>query len=96
MTFSILIPCYNVSKYIEKCLESVICQTYTDWEVILIDDGSTDGTIDIIKFYAEKEKRIKAFYQKENQGVSAIRNLLIKESTGNFIIFLPAWIPALP
>lgn len=88
MTFSILIPCYNVSKYIEKCLESVICQTYTDWEVILIDDGSTDGTIDIIKFYAEKEKRIKAFYQKENQGVSAIRNLLIKESTGNFIIFL--------
>ncbi len=88
MIFSILIPCYNVSKYIEKCLESVIYQTYTNWEILLIDDGSTDGTVEIIKYYAEKEKRIRAFYQKENQGVSAIRNLLLKESTGDFIIFL--------
>lgn len=88
MKFSILVPCYNVSKYIRKCLESVVCQTYENWEIVVIDDGSTDGTVDIIKCYAEREKRIKAFYQKENQGVAVLRNLLLKESTGDFVIFL--------
>lgn len=88
MTFSILIPCYNIAPYIEKCLESVIKQTYRDWEIILVDDGSTDGTADIIKKYVTKDNRIRAFFQKENQGVAVARNLLLKEATGDYIIFL--------
>lgn len=88
MTFSILIPCYNIAPYIEKCLESVIKQTYTDWEIVLVDDGSTDGTVDIIKKYATKDNRIRAFFQNENQGVAVARNLLLKEATGDYVIFL--------
>lgn len=88
MTFSILIPAYNVSKYIKKCLESVIQQTYVDWEIILFDDGSTDGTVDIIKQYMKKDIRIKAFFGKRNQGVATIRNLLLEEASGDYIIFL--------
>lgn len=88
MTFSILIPCYNIANYLEKCLESVIEQTYEDWEIIIVDDGSDDGTADIIKSYAAKNKRIKPFFQEKNQGVASARNLLLREATGNYIIFL--------
>lgn len=88
MTFSILIPAYNVSKYVEQCLESVIQQTYTDWEIIVIDDGSTDGTVDIIKQFMNKDSRIKAFFLEKNQGVAAIRNLLLEKASGEYIIFL--------
>lgn len=88
MTFSILIPCYNIEPYLEKCLESVIQQTYKDWEIILVDDGSTDGTVDIIKSYVTRDNRIKAFFQIENQGVAAARNLLLKKAAGDYIIFL--------
>lgn len=88
MTFSILIPCYNIAKYLEKCLDSVIEQTYKEWEIIIVDDGSTDGTVDIIKFYAAKDKRIKSFFQEKNQGVASARNLLLREASGDYIIFL--------
>lgn len=88
MTFSILIPCYNIAPYLEKCLESVIRQTYKDWEVVLVDDGSTDGTDDIIKAYAGKDNRIKSLFQNENQGVAVVRNILLKEAAGDYIIFL--------
>lgn len=88
MKFSILVPCYNISQYIEQCLESVIRQTYKDWEIILVDDGSTDGTVDIIKSYVKKDKRIKPFFQEKNQGVAVARNILLRKSTGDYIIFL--------
>lgn len=88
MTFSILIPCYNIAPYLEKCLQSVIQQTYKDWEAILVDDGSTDGTDNIIKSYVVKDNRIKSFFQDENQGVAVVRNILLKEATGDYIIFL--------
>ncbi len=88
MTFSILIPCYNIEAYLAKCLESVIQQTHKDWEVILVDDGSTDGTVDIIKYYVTKDNRIKAFFHKENQGVAVTRNLLLEKAAGDYIIFL--------
>ncbi len=88
MTFSILIPAYNVSKYVEQCLESVIQQTYMDWEIIVIDDGSTDGTVDVIKQYVNKDNRIKAIFLEKNHGVAAIRNLLLEEASGEYIIFL--------
>lgn len=88
MKFSILIPCYNISQYLEQCLESVIWQTYKDWEIILVDDGSTDGTTDIIKCYAEKDNRIKPFSLGKNEGVAVSRNILLRESTGDYIIFL--------
>ncbi|MFG6340470.1 MAG: glycosyltransferase [Lachnospiraceae bacterium] len=88
MTFSILIPCYNIAPYLKKCLESIMQQTYKDWEIIIVDDGSTDGTRDIIRYYATRDKRIKAVFQKENQGVAVTRNILLKEASGDYIIFL--------
>ncbi len=89
MLFSIIVPCYNVSRYLEKCIESVLHQKLQDWEMILIDDGSTDNTSEIINYYNGKDKRIKKIYQK-NMGLSAARNRGIKEAAGKYILFLDA------
>ena len=86
MKFSIIIPCYNTGLYLEKCLKSILRQTYENWEVILVDDGSTDNTAEIIKSYVRKDNRIKAFYQK-NRGASAARNSGIVKVSGDYIIF---------
>lgn len=86
MTFSIIIPCYNTAPYLKRCIESILNQTYKDWEMILVNDGSTDNTMEIIHTYAEKDRRIKVFDQ-ENQGVSASRNRGIKEARGDYILF---------
>ena len=62
---SIIIPAYNIRNYIEKCLDSVCAQTYRNIEIIVVDDGSTDGTADIIDIYAKnKDSRVKAIHQK--------------------------------
>ena len=71
---SIIIPAYNAADYLAQTIESVLNQTYSDFELILIDDGSTDRTREIIKDYQCKDARIKYFY-KENGGVSSARNL---------------------
>lgn len=84
---SIIIPVYNVEKYLETCIKSIINQTYTNLEIILIDDGSKDNSLNICKDFEKKDKRIKAIH-KENEGVSSARNLGIKESTGNYITFI--------
>ena len=83
---SIIIPAYNVEKYIGDCLESIINQTYKNIEVIVINDGSKDNTFNVIKSYAEKDNRIKAIDQK-NQGVSATRNNGIELAAGDYFTF---------
>ena len=84
--FSIIIPVYNAELYIKKCLESIFKQKYDDVEIIVIDDGSTDNSINIIKEY---EKKVKIISQK-NMGVSSARNAGIYGATGEWIIFLDA------
>lgn len=84
---SIIIPIYNSEKYVSKCLDSVVNQTYENIEIILINDGSKDNSINIIKDYAKKDKRI-VVIDKENEGVSKTRNLGIKKSTGDYIMFI--------
>lgn len=84
---SIIIPAYNSATFIEKTLLSVLHQTYTDFEVIIIDDGSTDATSKIIEKWQRKDARIK-YYYKPNGGVSSARNLGIEKAKGEFISFL--------
>lgn len=86
MKFSIIIPIYNTEKYIERCINSVLNQTYDNYEIILINDGSTDNSQEIIKKY-KNNKKIKIINQK-NYGLSYSRNMGIKESKGNYILFL--------
>ncbi len=84
---SIIIPIYKVEKYLRQCIESVVSQTYTNLEIILVDDGSPDGCPAICDEYAEKDKRIKVIHQK-NGGLSDARNTGIAKSTGDLLFFL--------
>ena len=86
-TVTVVIPVYNVEKYLEQCLDSVINQTYKDIEIICINDGSTDNSITILEKYALSDNRIKIISQ-TNQGISAARNAGIKMATGKYITFL--------
>ena len=85
-TVSIIVPIYNKEKYLEKCLDSILGQTYRDLEIILVDDGSTDNSLAICQRCAEKDPRIK-IYHKSNGGVSSARNLGLEKSTGTLISF---------
>lgn len=87
MLISIIVPVYNVERYISKCIESVIAQTFTNWELILVDDGSSDNSLTICNQYAEQDNRIIVFHQ-ENKGVSAARNQGIKIAKGEYISFI--------
>ena len=84
---SIIIPVYNVEKYLKECLESVINQTYTNLEIILVDDGSTDGSGNICDEYKKRDTRIKVIH-KENGGVSIARNLGLNYVNGQYIGFI--------
>ena len=84
---SIIVPVYNVEQYIERCLNSIVSQTYANLEIILVDDGSTDSSGNICKKYSEKDKRIKYIYQ-ENKGLSGARNAGIDNSTGDYLCFI--------
>lgn len=81
---SVLIPAYNVEKYLVSCLDSLVHQTLQDIEIIIIDDGSTDGTAQIIRQYATIYSNIRAFYQ-ENQGIVATRSKLLKLAAGKYV-----------
>lgn len=83
---SVIIPVYNSSKHIRECLDSVIKQTYKNLEIILVDDNSTDDSVEIIKSY--NDKRIKLIESKENAGAAESRNKGVKEATGNYICFI--------
>lgn len=84
---SVIVPAYNVAKYIEKCLESILLQSYQPLEIIVIDDGSNDDTKRIVENLAINNNLIK-FYHQENKGVSAARNCGIEHSVGDYLIFV--------
>ena len=84
---SVIIPVYNVEKYLRECLDSVINQTLSDMEIICINDGSTDKSLGILKEYAEKDSRIKIIIQ-ENQGQGVARNNAIEAAQGEYLVFV--------
>lgn len=86
---SIIVPVYNCEKYIKGCLESILCQTYTNLEVIVIDDGSTDFTYQICSDIAKKDIRLQVIRNK-NSGVSVARNIGINKSSGDIVSFVDA------
>lgn len=84
---SVIVPVYNVEKYLRECLDSLINQTLTDIEIICINDGSTDNSLEILKEYAKKDDRIKVINQ-ENKGLGATRNIGINIAKGDYISFI--------
>lgn len=91
---SVIIPLYNAERFIQETLLSVQSQTYTNWECIVVDDGSTDNGADVVKNMAQSDVRIKYVHQ-SNAGPSAARNLGLRLATGNYVQFLDAddWFP---
>lgn len=93
---SIITPSYNSQAYISQTIESILAQTYSNWELLITDDCSTDQTIDIIKSYQKKDGRIRLFLSSKNQGAGAARNNSIKKASGHYIAFCDSddlWIP---
>ena len=93
---SIVTPSYNTSKFIAECIESVLSQTYENWEMIIVDDCSSDNSREIIKKYVEQDSRVKLIAQKENRGVAVVRNRAIDEAKGDYITLLDSddiWLP---
>lgn len=86
---SVIVPIYNAEKYISNCIDSIINQTFTDFELVLVDDGSTDLSFNIIEKYLEIDNRLRLF-QQTNKGAAAARNYGIKKSTGEYIVFVDA------
>lgn len=84
---SVIVPVYNSGKYLKRCIESILAQSFKDFELILVDDGSTDSSSEICDEYQSKYNRIKVYHQK-NQGVSSARNRGIKNANGNWITFI--------
>jgi glycosyltransferase involved in cell wall biosynthesis len=84
---SIIIPCYNQAKFLEETLYSILSQTYSNWECLIINDGSTDKTEKIAEQFTVKDQRFKYFY-KENGGLSSARNFGLDKAKGNYIQFL--------
>ena len=84
---SVIVPIYNVEPYLRQCLDSILAQTYNDIEIILVDDGSTDGCPAICDEYQEKDDRIVVFHT-ENRGLSAARNLGIDNAHGEWLMFV--------
>lgn len=85
--FSIIIPVYNIEPYLEKCLNSVLMQSFRGFELILVNDGSQDGSLQICQQYARLDKRIRLISQ-PNQGLSKARNAGIQQASGEYILFL--------
>lgn len=85
--FSVLIPVYNVEKYLAECIDSVLNQTYDNYEIILADDGSTDSSFEICRRYESEHENIRA-YKKENEGPFKTRLFLLSKARGEFVVFL--------
>lgn len=95
---SVIVPVYNVEQYLPRCIDSILAQTFTNFELLLIDDGSTDNSGKICDEYAKKDNRIRVFH-KENGGVSSARNIGLLFFTGDYVVFvdsddmvLPKWL----
>lgn len=86
---SVIVPVYNVEKYLHRCIDSILTQTFTDFEVLLIDDGSKDSSGDICDEYAKKDSRVKVIH-KVNGGVSSARNVGLNNAKGEWITFIDA------
>ena len=89
LKISVIVPVYNVEKFLPFCIESIINQTYKDLEIILIDDGSTDTSLAICNEYSKKDKRIKVIHQ-ENHGLSHARNTGIENASCDYLSFIDA------
>lgn len=85
---SVVVPCYNVEKYVSKCLQTLCNQTLQDIEIICIDDKSTDSTLEILQEYATHDPRIKVLCNKSNRGVSFSRNIGLKNANGKYVGFV--------
>lgn len=90
MKVSIISPVYNSAKFIKETIQSVINQTYENWELILVDDCSNDNSKEIINVFLEKDDRIKYYLLEENSGAAVARNYALEKSTGRFIAYLDA------
>jgi glycosyltransferase involved in cell wall biosynthesis len=88
MDFSIIIPVYNVEQYLIRCIESVIIQTFTNWEIILVNDCSPDNSQKIIDSYTKKDFRIKSIVNESNKGLGGARNIGLKAAKGDYLMFL--------
>ena len=86
---SVIVPVYQAEALLPQCVESVLAQTFSDWELLLIDDGSRDGSPTLCDGYAARDPRIRVFH-KPNGGVSTARNLGLEQATGPYIAFLDA------
>ena len=84
---SVIIPVYNVYDYLEECLESVVKQTFDDFEVLVVNDGSLDNSQEIIDFYAKKYSYVKGL-KKKNGGLSSARNYGLKKAQADYVYFL--------
>lgn len=93
MLFSIIVPVYNVENYLLECMESLLNQSYKDFEIILVNDGSTDKSGELCKEIANRDRRIR-YYNKKNSGLSATRNFGIEKAEGEYIVFVDSddWI----
>ena len=85
--FSVVIPIYNIEKYISECIDSVLNQSYKNIEILLVNDGSEDNSQSICEFYSKKDNRVRLI-NKKNGGLSSARNKGIEVARGNYIIFL--------
>ena len=93
---SIIMPCYNSARYVAQSIESVLAQTYTEWELLITDDCSSDNSVEIIQNYCDKDKRINLLVSEKNQGIAKTRNLSIARANGRFVAFLDSddlWMP---
>lgn len=85
---SVVVPVYNVEAYLTACIDSILNQTYQNWELILVDDGSHDSSYNICCNYAEYDERVRVFHLDENSGVACARNLGVRVAKGNYICFV--------
>ncbi len=85
--FSVIMPCYNSEAYVSNAIESIVNQTYPEWELVAVNDGSTDNTLNILNQYAEKDERIKVF-SKENGGYATAVNFGLDRISGDYFLFL--------
>lgn len=97
MKFSILVPVYNVEKYLRQCVESVLNQDFCDFELVLVNDGSTDSSPLICQEYSAKDNRVK-YFSKDNEGLLLTRRYSIREASGEYVLFLDSddyWLPGI-
>ena len=85
---SVIMPCYNMEKFIAYTIESVQRQTYTHWELLIVDDASTDKTADIVKSHQNQDHRIQFYVKPKHSGIADTRNQCIKMAKGRFLAFL--------